>query len=456
MTRKENPVAEQLAPGPAAGQLTRFDRDALGLISDLRQRYGGISRIKLGPYTVHLISDPAHVKYVLQDNAHNYVRGRFYRNFTLFFGNGMLTTDGPDWRGRRQVSQPFFHRPVLKAKSPMITDRANALLAQWQEAADRGEAVDATDGLMRLAIDVFGRMFLGTDLSRYSAELIPAVIFAMQAVLRSGSVYHLLPRWIPTRYQRTLRKHQRTLDGVMNEIVERCQRGEIDQDTVVGALLAAKDDDGNPWPRDKILAEMKTLFLAGHETSGCSMIWTLYAIARHPDVRRRLETELDSVLAGRTPTAADLPDLPYLRQVVDESLRLYPPDWSYPRDVVADDTIGGYHIPAGSSVILSSYVTHHDRELWENPEALDPERFCPHAASKQDKQRPRYAYVPFGGGARKCIGFEAALLEIQLTVATIAQRLRLDTLPAAGVEPWPKASLRPVPNLMMFPTRRPS
>lgn len=437
-----------LAPGPTEGQLGRFDRDAIGLVTDLRQRYGGISRIKLGPFIVHLISDPEHVKYVLQDNAHNYVRGRFYKNFTLFFGNGMLTTDGPEWKSRRQASQPFFHRPVLRAKSPVITECADDLVTEWESAADRGEAVDVTEGLMRLAMGVFGRMFLGTDLRKHSAELMPAVMFAMQAVLRSGSIWHLLPGWFPSGYQRTLRKHQRTLDGVMNEIVEQHIRGEIEQDSVVGALLAARDEDGNPWPREQVLAEMKTLFLAGHETSGCAMVWTLYAIAQHVDVRQKLEAELEEVLGGRTPTVADLPNLPYLRQVIDESLRLYPPVWSYPRDVVADDTIGGYHIPAGSSVILSSYVTHHDRELWENPEALDPERFCPAHEAK-----PKYAYFPFGGGARKCIGFEAALLEIQLTVATIAQRLRLEVVPGKPVTPWPKASLRPVPNLMMSATR---
>jgi cytochrome P450 len=438
-------MAEVTAPGPKAGQLGRFDRDAIGFVTDMQRSYGGVVRVKLGPFVVHLVSDPDAVKHVLQDNAHNYTRGKFYRNFDLFFGRGMLTTDGAEWRERRQLSQPFFHRPRLRERSTAITDCALDLVAQWELAADRGETVDVTDGLMTLAMGVFGRMFLGVDLRPHSAELQPAVRFAMQAVLRSGSAAQLLPRWVPTGYRRTVRRHQQTLDRVLNDVVEQHVRGEVEEETVVSALLAAS------WSREDVLAEVKTLFLAGHETVGCSMVWTLHSLSQHPEVRRTLEAELAKVLGGRTPTAEDLPDLVYLRQVVQESLRLNPAVWSYPRDVVADDTIGGYHIPAGSSILLSSYLTQHNHELWENPEALDPQRFCP--AHNGAAERPKYAYYPFGGGARKCIGFEAALLEIQLAVATIVQRVRMDLVPGRPIGMWPKASLRPTPNVLMTATR---
>jgi cytochrome P450 len=444
------PAAQVDAPGPKGGQLGRFDRDAIGFVTELEREYGGIVRITLGPFVVHLVSDPAAVKHILQDNAHNYVRGKFYGNFDLFFGRGMLTTDGAEWRERRQVSQPFFHKPRLVEKSPAITACAEDLVDSWEAAADRDELVDVTDGVMTMAMGVFGRMFLGVDLRPFAAELQPATLFAMQAVLRSGSVSQLLPRWVPTTYRKTVRRHQATLDGVLNEVVERHVRGEVEEHTVVSALLEARDAAGEPWPREKVLAELKTLFLAGHETTGCSIVWTLHALSRHPEVRRELEAELAKVLGGRTPTVEDLADLPYLRQVVAESLRLYPAVWSYPRDVVADDTIGGYHIPAGSSVLLSSYMTQHSRSLWENPEAFDVRRFCP---AHQDADRPKYAYYPFGGGARKCIGFEAALMEVQLVVATVAQRVRMDLAPGRPIGMWPKASLRPMPNVLMSATR---
>jgi cytochrome P450 len=402
---------------------------------------------------VHLVTDPAHVKHVLQDNARNYVRGRLYKNFNLFFGRSMLTTDGDEWRERRKVSQPFFHRPRLHAKSPAITSCAEDLVAQWEATTRRGELIDATEGLMRLAMGVFGTMFLGTDLRTRSADLQPVVLFASAAVVHSGIARQLVPTWLPTRHNLIQRRHQRTLDGVMNEIVERHIRGEIAEETVVTALLAARDGNGRPWRREHILAEMKTLFLAGHETSGCAMIWTLYSLAQNPAVRRRLEDELSTVLDGRTPTVDDLPKLPYLRALVDESMRLHPPIWAYPRDAVDDDVIGGYHIPKGSSVLVSPYATQHDSGRWEEPEVFEPERFCPHAGAASAASREKYAYYPFGGGARKCIGFEVALMEIQLVIATIAQRLRLDLVPGRPVGFFPKASLRPMPSLVMAGTR---
>jgi cytochrome P450 len=443
--------APRTAPGPDKWQLRNFGRDPVGLVSDMQRTYGGITRLKFGPLVVHLLTDPDHVKHVLQDNARNYERGRLYKNFNLFFGRGMLTTDGDEWKGRRKVSQPFFHRQRLHAKSPVITECAEDLASEWESRAERGELIDVTEGMMRLAMGVFSRMFLGTDLRSRSDEIQPAVLFASEAVVHSGILRQLVPKWSPTRHQRTQRRYQRTLDGVMNDIVEQHIRGEITEETVVTALLAARDEQGRPWPRETVLAEMKTMFLAGHETSGCALIWTLYSMAQNPALRRRLEDELGEVLGGRTPTVDDLPNLPYLRQVVDESLRLHPPIWAYPRDAVADDVIGGYHIPAGSSILVSPFATQHNSELWETPEAYDPERFCP--AHRENRPREKYAYFPFGGGARKCIGFEVALIEIQLTIATLAQRLRLDLIPGRPVGFFPKASLRPTPSLVMAGSR---
>lgn len=439
------------APGPAKGQMRDFGRDPVDLVTRMRDTYGGITRMRFGPLVVHLLTDPAHVKHVLQDNARNYVRGKLYDNFHIFFGRGLLTTDGAEWKARRKVSQPFVHRPRLVAKSPAITECALDLAAEWEAKADRGEPVDATEGLMRLAMGVFGKMFLGTDLRPYSAELQPVVLFAVDAAVVSDILRQLTPKWLPTKHQRTQRRYRRTLDGVMNQIIERHLQGEVTEETLVTALLAARDDNGAPWPREHVLADMKTMFIAGHETTGCSMLWTFYSLARDPDARRKLEDELETVLRGRTPTVDDLPGMPYLRQVVEESMRLYPPVWAYPRDAVADDVIGGYHIPAGSSILLSPYASHRDKQLWDAPDDFTPERFCP--AHRSQAPTEKYAYYPFGGGARKCIGFEAALMEIQLVIATLAQRLRLDLVPGHPTEFFPKASLRPMPNLLMTASR---
>lgn len=437
------------APGPTGGvlfgALSEFKKDTLRLLTEMQRRYGGIVRMKMGPYLVHQVTGPEYVKHVLQNNPHNYVRGRFYRGFNLFFGRGMLTTDGAEWRARRAVSQPFFHRQRLRAGGPVITDTVSDLLRSWEEPARTGQPIDITDDLMRLAMGVLGRLLYGVDLRDYADRLLPVVRFSLKAMIITGEIEQMLPRWIPTRYQRQLRRYQNVLNGVMDEIIDLHRAGRGSPDSVVSALLASTNPvTGKPWTQREIRAELKTLFLAGHETTGCALTWTLYAIAQHADVRRNLDEELARVLGGRVPTVADLDNMPYLRQVVDESLRMYPPIWLFPRDAVQDDVIGGYHIPAGSTILVTPYAAHHNDATWENPEAFDPERFCP-----AHKGRDRYAYFPFGGGARKCIGMDLALLEIQLAVAMICQRYRLSLVASHPVHPAALVSLRPQPKVFM-------
>jgi cytochrome P450 len=469
MTTRENPVARarqdrdttsedgignghaepNQAPGPRGsvlfGALSSFKKDTLKLLVELQRQYGGISRVKMGPYQVHQITAPEHVKHVLQNNSRNYSRGRFYQGFKLFFGYGMLTTDGEEWKTRRAVSQPFFHRAKLRAGAPTITDTVSELLDRWSGPAERGEPVDVTSDMMWLAMGVLGRLLYGVDLRDYADRLIPVVRFSLKAMILTGEVRQMLPRWIPTKYQRQLKHNQRVLNGVMDEIIELHRRGEGGEDSVVTALLRATHGvTGKPFTNGQMRAELKTLFLAGHETTGCALTWTLYAVAQHADVRRKLMRELTEVLDGRAPTAEDLPNLPYLRQVVDESLRMYPPIWLFPRDAIADDEIGGYHIPAGTTVLIPPYAAHHNAATWENPEAFDPERFCP-----AHRARDRYDYFPFGGGARKCIGMDLALLEIQLAVAMITQRYRLDLVAGNPVTPGALVSLRPLPQVLM-------
>ncbi|GAA4827330.1 hypothetical protein GCM10025787_01620 [Saccharopolyspora rosea] len=441
-------MTDRRAPGPDGGHLigalSRFKSNSLGLISDLQRRFGGIARVKLGPYLVHQVTEPDLIKHVLQDNPGNYRRGRFYRGFNLFMGHGMLTTDGAEWQARRQVAQPFFQRARLESAAPVITECVQDLLDRWEGPAERGEVVDVVDDLMWLSMGVLSRVLFGVDLRERADELLPVVRFAIKAMIITGKVEQMLPRWVPTRYRRDLNRHQAVLNRVMDDVIAR-QRAAGDEDNLVAALLRAEHPEtGRPWDDRAIRAELKTHFMAGHETTGCALAWTLYALAQHVDVRRRLTAELDEVLAGRTPTAEDLPKLTYLRQVVDESLRMYPPIWVFPRDTVDDDEIGGYHVPAGTTVLISPHAAHHNAEVWESPEAFDPERFCPASRSTE-----RYRYLPFGGGARHCVGHRLALLELQLTVAMVAQRYRLDLAPGHQVVPTGLVSLRPKKGVPM-------
>ncbi|QWF85124.1 cytochrome P450 [Amycolatopsis sp. CA-230715] len=433
------------APGPEGGHLmgalSSFKSNSLGLITDLRQRYGGIVRVKLGPYLVHQLTDPDAIKHVLQDNPDNYRRGRFYQGFSLFMGRGMLTTDGAEWKKRKQLSQPFFQRARVEQAAPIITGCVEDLAERWS-AAD-GEVVDVVDDLMWLSMGVLSRTLFGVDLRERAEELTPAVRFSLKAMIITGKVEQMLPRWIPTRYQRTLKRHQAVLNAAMDHVVAQHRAGHGDPDSLVTALLTATEPDtGEPWDARAIRAELKTHFMAGHETTGCGLAWTLHAIAADPAVRDKLVSELDSVLGGDTPTVDHLPRLPYLRQLVEESLRLHPPIWAFPRGAVADDEIGGYHIPAGSSLLIPPYGAHRDPGTWDSPEEFRPERFCP-----AHPKPARYSYLPFGGGARRCIGHHLATLEIQLTIAMLTQRFRFTIPPGQDIHPAGLVSLRPAGGL---------
>jgi cytochrome P450 len=435
------PDSTRQAPGPEGrflfGKSAAFQRDTLRLLLELQRDYGGIVRLRLGPYLVHQVTDPSLVKHVLQDRADNYVRGRFYRRFNLFFGRGMLTTDDDEWRQRRAVSQPFFTHGAVDAAAPLITDSVANLLERWAAPAAKGEPLDVVPDIMRLAMGVLSRLLFHVDLRERADDLLPVVRFAIGTMILTGKLEQVLPSWLPTRYQRNLRSSRAALNTVMDDVID-SHPG--DGDDLVAALLAASDPaTGRPWDRRQIRAELKTHFLAGHETTGCGLAWTLYAIAGHADVQQRLSDEIDEVLGGGTPAPADLPRLEYLGRVVDESLRLYPPIWLFPRDARHDDELDGYHIPADSTLLLAPYAAHHDPGRWPDPETFDPDRFCPGRPGPA-----RYTYFPFGGGPRRCIGSHLARLELQLAVAMIMQRYRLRLSPEHQVIPAALVSLRPL------------
>jgi cytochrome P450 len=421
--------------------LSRFQRDPLRMLLELQREFGEVVRVRLGPHLVHQVTDPGAIRTVLHEHDAEYRRGKFYARFRLFFGRGMLTTDREAWRRRRRESQPFFHRQRLEAGAPAITERTAAMLDRWRDLAGRGEAFDIVPELMGLSLAVLGRMLLGMDLSDDMDRIGPAVRFSLKAMILTGELDQMLPGWLPTRYNRTMGRSKRVLDQTIERVVAEHRGGGCPAPDLVSTLLAARDPETDrPWTDREVHDELMTIFLAGHETTGCGLAWTLYAIAEHPEVRRRLEAELASVLGGRVPAADDLPRLPYLSRVVDESLRRYPPIWLFPRDANADGELGGYRIPANTSILLTPYASHHNPAYWDDPEEFDPDRFLP----ERSAGRPRYAYLPFGGGRRQCIGYYLALLELRLIVAMVVQRFRLRVVPDHPVVCGPLVSLRPL------------
>jgi cytochrome P450 len=401
----------------------------------------------------HLVSHPDHIKYVLLDNDRNYVRGKFYENFKPVFGDGLLTADGQFWLRHRKMVQPLFHRRHVDASAELIVSSVDQLTERWERYGRTGEAFDVLPEMMRFTLSVLGKMTFGVDVSHVAETIAPAVRHNVSAMMPQGNLNDFLPPWLPTPHNRRTAAARKTLMGVMEWVREERRRAGSPGYDLTSLLLSARDDEsGERLSEKEVEDEMMTIFLAGHETTGSGFAWALYALATHPEVLRKLDAELTMVLGDRPPLASDVPNLPYLSMVVDECLRVYPPIWAYTRDAKDADVIAGYRIPAGSSVFVSPYVTHRHPDCWKSPNAFDPDHFLPEAVAN----RPRFAYFPFGGGPRQCIGVHMAKLQMQIAVAMIVQRFHLRVVPGHPIERGAFVSLRPASGILMTvePRRR--
>lgn len=439
--------SRQRAPGPhyytPFGALSTFRRNPLQFYLQAA-KFGDVVRVQMGPWFYHFLSHPDHIKHVLQDNNQNYGRSIFMTMLKPALGDGLLTSEGDFWRRQRRLAQPAFHRQRLAAFATLMTEAAAAMLARWHLAAVSGQPLEIMAEMSNLTLSITGKALFGSDLNP------EAMRSAQQGFLEhfNHRFEHFLavPEWMPTPRNRRFWQVVRTMDTVAYGIIAERRRSGQDQGDLLSLLLSARDEDTGAGMSDKQLRDEVTTFLgAGSETTAVTLAWTWYLLSTHPAVDRQLRAELAAVLGGRTPTAEDLPHLPYTRMVIEEALRLYPPAWGMSRQALGDDTIGGYPIPANSLVTLSPYVTHRLAAFWENPEGFDPERFTP----ERSAGRPRYAYFPFGGGPRQCIGNEFALMEAQLVVATVAQRYRLYVVPGHAVVPYPIFTLRPRHGVLM-------
>lgn len=441
-------------PGPAGGlvlgSMREIEKDSLGFFVRGAQRYGDVYRFRMLFWKVVFINHPEPIQRVLQDNDHNYDKATFdYDLLRPVVGNGLLTSDGDFWFHQRRLVQPAFHRKKLAGFADMISDEASAMVGRWRN-GQTPEPFKVADEMTRLTLGIAGRAFFGLDLEGEANQVGPAFTQINQ-ILQERFYAPLVPLSFPTPTNRRFRAAMDQLYAVVNDIIEARRRHPGGEDDVLSLLLSARDPDtGQGMDNHQIRDEVMTLMLAGHETTANALSWTLYLLARHPKVRHRLEGELDEVLAGRPPAMDDLPRLVYTEQVVHEALRLYPPAWAFSRRALAPDQLGGYRVDQGSTVMISPYALHRHPAFWPDPERFDPDRFVPSAA----EGRPRYAYIPFGGGPRLCLGRDFALMEARLVLGVLLQACRLDLPDGATIDPEPLITLRPAGGLPMHLTFR--
>ena len=427
-------------------------RDPLRVFAGLTEKFGHVVRMK-GLWTVYQLTHPRDIEHVLQTNSQNYRKGRQYREFRASLGNGLLISDGEFWRRQRRLAQPAFHRQRINAFGGMMTTATEEMLARWQVYASSGEPFNVVTEMMRLTLRIVGSTIFGTDLSADTEQIERSLDIARAHAIRRMWQPVKLPVTFPTRANRAFLRAIRESEQVIYRMIEARRRGEVATDDLLSLLMRARDEEtGEAMSDEQLRAEAVTILTAGHETTALALSWTWYLLAQNPDTEARLHAELDAALeGGRTPTVADLPALGYTRMVVEEAMRLYPPVWIIGRTAIADDEIGGYRVEANSEIMMCQYVTHRHPEFWDEPDKFDPERFLPERVAA----RPRYAYFPFGGGPRQCIGNNFALMEAQLVLATVASRYRLRLAPGQRIEPEASITLHPRHGIRMTLEARP-
>lgn len=431
-----------------SGNVREVQQGPLALYARAREQFGDVVRLRAIPSVYwYLVTHPNDVEHVLQTNQRNYRKPEvFSKAVGLIAGRGLLTSEGDFWRHQRQLAQPAFHRERLAALATLITDAAESTAEGWTQHAQSGASVNVAAEMIRLTLKIVSLALFSTEISDKADRVGPATRVAFEHANYRMSHPLALPERIPTRRNRRFLKAKRRLDELVFAIINERRRTGEDRGDLLSMLLLTRDEETGEGMSDQQLRdEVITLLLAGHETTAAALSWTWYLLSLHPDVEHKLLAELAQVLSGRTPTFDDLPHLSYTTMVFEESMRLYPPAWGQPRQAIADDRIGGYHIPAGAIINLCQWLTHRHPDFWENPEQFDPERFTQERAAK----RPRFAYFPFGGGARQCIGNNFAMMEAQLILATLAQHFSLVLVPRHPVEPDPTFTLRPRYGMLM-------
>jgi len=409
-------------------------------MADLTRRYGDIVRTTVGPFRSYLIVHPDHIKHVLQENNHNYWKGILIGRTKVLIGEGLFTSEGEFWRRQRRLAQPAFHRQRIAAFARIMTDCAAAMLAEWETRARREEPFDVSAEMSRVTLRVVGKALFGIDLQEDAAEVGRALLAVLEYVNQRAYDFVPTPPFLPTRRNLSFRRDRRALDRVVYRIIEsrRCEGPEAGD--LLTLLMNARDEESGEAMSDRQLRdEVMTFILAGHETTALALTWTWHLLAEHPEVEARLRREIGAVLGDRVPTIEDLPALSYARRVVEETMRLYPPLPAFERQTLGEDTIGGYRIRGRSVVTIFPYLMHRHPAVWEDPLRFDPERFTPERVA----ERPRFAYLPFSGGPRLCIGNEFALMEAQLIVAMTLQRYRVRRAGDVRVEPEVRLTLRP-------------
>lgn len=389
-----------------------------------------------------MINDPAGIERVLVTDYQNFTKSMDYRALSRVLGQGLLTSEGEFWKRQRRLVQPAFFRDRILSYGGLMTSYTMRLIDSWRDEQIRDVHAD----MMEVTLEITGRALFNVDITR-DARTIGSALEVVMAEMPKLAGFSFLPDWVPVPGLGGFRRALADLDNVVFGIIrDRRATGQHPGD-LLDMLLDARDENGAGMSDQQLRDEVLTLLLAGHETTANTLAWTLYLLAQNPGEQSRLAAEVNEVLGGRVAQAAELQRLPYTQMVLMESQRLYPPAWAIGRKAIGDFEVGGYHVRAGTNVVISQWVMHRDPRFYPEPDRFNPGRW-------RENSLPKFAYLPFGAGPRVCVGASLALTESALVLATLMQHFRFSLAPGERVKAFPSVTLRPKNGLKLRVERR--
>ena len=435
-------------PGPGRRHFVKvwrdFTTDPLCYLTEMVRAYGDVVQLQIGPASRLLVSDPEMIEEVLLKQHTSFIKDDVTRRLSIALGEGLLISEGEVWKRSRRRVAPKLRKKQIASYAEAMVRHASSKASRYQD----GEAYDIYHDMMVLTLDIVAETLFGSVVEG-DAQLVGEAVEELMKLFMSHerSLMRLLPEWVPSPGRERARKSLEELDALMFRLIADRHEREAGDD-LLWLLLNAEDDNGERMNARELRDEMLTLFLAGHETTALALSYALMHISEHATVEAHLSRELESVLGGRAPTADDVTNLPYTTAVIKEAMRLHPPAWAIGRMAVRDVEIKGHNISKGEQVLMSQWVVHRDPQWWDAPEAFRPSRWL------EDTERPRFAYFPFGGGPRLCVGNHFAMMEMVLILATLVQRVSFRRCSFDNIGLVPAVTLRPEGEIWMRASTR--
>lgn len=442
-------------PGPRGLEVFQaVYRSRMNILEALRgviREYGDIVSYKISDLDVYIVTRPEDVQHVLQTNHRNYKKAITYQALRPVLGNGLLLSEGDFWLRQRRLVAPMFHREQVRRFAEIMVEESHEVVDELARAAEAGREVDIAAMMSRLTLAIVGRVLFNRDIGRRSDAIGEAMTELFRDANRRITSLWSIPLEVPTPHNMKMRGYISQLEDLVDEMIDARRGREAEYEDLLSMLLLAEDEEtGERMTAKQVRDEVMTFVLAGHETTSNALGWTFMLLSEHPVVRRKLQAELDQQWDDERDPVEQVQELTYLEMVLDESMRLYPPAWTIEREPIEDDEIRGYHIPKGCVLVTSPYLVHQNPDVWDNPQGFDPERFAP---DKRDEYH-RYAHFPFGGGPRKCVGADFAIMEAKLILAEVLRRFDLNLAGYAEVELEANVTLHPLDGLPMKVEKR--